>query len=230
METACNRYRPHVTVEPNSRDEEELQCHDNYAVFAVSAFQYITLAVVFSRGRPYRRTILSNYLFTLSLVVMTAISLYLVLYPADFLIDIFELAIRDTDIGFRILCVVIAVSHFVVAYVLENYFVQGFLFRQVQMRFCSGSPPYRELQEELKDHSPWMPLSRESSITSAPSSKDEGSLRPLCALELQYQQGDAPRDHDKASGRDLPAVAASMGGGKRRGSSENDCAPYVTHM
>lgn len=44
----------------NTDDPEELVCQDNFAVFAVSVFQYITLAVVFSKGSPYRKPIYTN--------------------------------------------------------------------------------------------------------------------------------------------------------------------------
>ncbi|CAN7986771.1 unnamed protein product [Ixodes pacificus] len=226
-------YRPHVAFDSSNRDEEELQCHDNYAVFAVSVFQYITLAVIFSRGRPYRKSILSNYLFMGSLVVMTSFTLYLILYPADFLVNALELDIADADIGFRCMCAAIALSHFVIAYVLENYFVQGFLFKQVQMRFYSGRPPYKELQEELRgDQSPWAPLSRESSITSAPSSHEGSLLRPRLALlddslpsSPPSRKGEAEELAVMANGTSGAVAGAGSGGG-----GDGDCAPYVTHM
>uniref|UniRef100_V5IBW0 P-type ATPase A domain-containing protein n=2 Tax=Ixodes ricinus TaxID=34613 RepID=V5IBW0_IXORI len=226
-------YRPHVAFDSSNRDEEELQCHDNYAVFAVSVFQYITLAVIFSRGRPYRKSILSNYLFMGSLVVMTSFTLYLILYPADFLVNALELDIADADIGFRCMCAAIALSHFVIAYVLENYFVQGFLFKQVQMRFYSGRPPYKELQEELRgDQSPWAPLSRESSIMSAPSSHEGSLLRPRLALREDSlpssplsRKGEAEELAVMANGTSGAVAGAGSGGG-----GDGDCAPYVTHM
>lgn len=48
-------YKEHITHDP-----EDLKSHDNYALFAFSVFQYITLAVVFSRGKPYRQPLYSN--------------------------------------------------------------------------------------------------------------------------------------------------------------------------
>lgn len=44
----------------NPSNDEDYVCQDNYAIFAVSVFQYITLAVVFSKGAPYRKAIYTN--------------------------------------------------------------------------------------------------------------------------------------------------------------------------
>lgn len=50
-------YKPH---EPIQNDDSDLKCHDNYAIFSISAMQYITLAVVFSKGVPYRNPMYTN--------------------------------------------------------------------------------------------------------------------------------------------------------------------------
>lgn len=71
-------------------EADGLTCDDNYTVFAVSVFQYISLAVIFSKGIPYRRPIYTNVLFLLSLVVMSAVTVYLVVYPHKFLQNLFE--------------------------------------------------------------------------------------------------------------------------------------------
>lgn len=52
-------YKPHPDVDTAGSDKK-LECHDNYAVFAVSVFQYITLAVVFSKGAPFRKPLYTN--------------------------------------------------------------------------------------------------------------------------------------------------------------------------
>ena len=44
----------------NLEDPNDFKCDDNYAIFSVSVFQYITLAVVFSKGAPYRKAIYTN--------------------------------------------------------------------------------------------------------------------------------------------------------------------------
>ncbi|KAH8042085.1 hypothetical protein HPB51_021169 [Rhipicephalus microplus] len=219
-------YHPHIQV-AGEDDQEELSCHDNYTVFAVSVFQYITLAVVFSRGHPYRKTILSNYLFISALVVMTAFSLYLVLYPTEILISGFEFDMTDIDMKFRMLCVAIALGHFIIAYILEDYFVQGFVFKQLQLRFFSTSTPYKELQEELKDQSPWTPLSRESSIMSG------GTRRTTrdCILQPSALQLASPQEDTSVDSAIVVDAFGSEGSATDR--QNGNCAaplPCVTHM
>ena len=41
-------------------EDDDYTSYENMAIFLISMYQYITLAVVFSKGRPYRKTIFSN--------------------------------------------------------------------------------------------------------------------------------------------------------------------------
>ncbi|CAG2108240.1 unnamed protein product, partial [Medioppia subpectinata] len=107
-------YRPHKTSDP-----EDLKSHDNYAIFASSVFQYITLSVVFSKGAPYRRPIYTNRLFTTSLVAMSALSAYLVIYPADSIAEFLELDVEAIPLNFRVLMVLLSIAHFILAFFAE---------------------------------------------------------------------------------------------------------------
>lgn len=57
--------------EAGKTDEDALTCQDNYAVFAVSVFQYITLAAIFSTGYPHRRPMYTNREFLSPVIEMT---------------------------------------------------------------------------------------------------------------------------------------------------------------
>ncbi|OTF72224.1 cation-transporting ATPase 13A3-like protein [Euroglyphus maynei] len=110
-------YQKHVT-----RNDDDLASHDNYALFASSVFQYITLAVVFSKGKPYRQPLYTNQLFLLSLILMTALTVVLVVYPPKFIATFFELYMTHVTIEFRITMILLALAHFILAIFLEvNY-------------------------------------------------------------------------------------------------------------
>ena len=67
-------------------DIDPVASYENYAVFSVSQFQYIILAIAFSKGRPYRSSMITNIPFMATIVVLTSFSVYLVLDPAKVLI------------------------------------------------------------------------------------------------------------------------------------------------
>ena len=73
---------------PN-KDEKNFASYENTAVFCVSMFQYISEAVIFSKGAPYRRSIFSNVWFVVMLVFMTAFSVVILLVPYAPLLDFF---------------------------------------------------------------------------------------------------------------------------------------------
>ncbi|XP_055486699.1 polyamine-transporting ATPase 13A3-like [Leucoraja erinacea] len=62
----------------------------NTTVFFVSVFQYITIAFVFSMGKPFRKPISTNYLFLAVLIVLYLSTLFLMLFPNSSLDTFFE--------------------------------------------------------------------------------------------------------------------------------------------
>uniref|UniRef100_A0A0N4ZYF8 Cation-transporting ATPase n=1 Tax=Parastrongyloides trichosuri TaxID=131310 RepID=A0A0N4ZYF8_PARTI len=69
---------------------EDKRSMQGTAIFCVSTFQYITLAIIYSKGKPYRKSIFSNRWLMISLITMTLISIYITLYPAKIVIYYME--------------------------------------------------------------------------------------------------------------------------------------------
>nr|XP_020664199.1 probable cation-transporting ATPase 13A3 [Pogona vitticeps] len=62
-------------------NEHNIQNYENTTVFFISSFQYLIVAVAFSKGKPFRQPCYRNHLFVISLVVLYAFMLLVLLHP-----------------------------------------------------------------------------------------------------------------------------------------------------
>lgn len=150
--------------ESDSAITEFLGCHQNYAIFAVSCFQYITLAIVFSQGKPYRKSIFSNKGFLISLLVNALFSVYIIVFPPDFLIRLFQLVmpkVPDGD-GFRYMLLGYGLATFLIALFIERFIVDYLLTKKLRYRFHNiekSRKKFLAIENYLRLTSKWPPLS-----------------------------------------------------------------------
>lgn len=117
-------------IEHKPSYDHELATHDNFAIFAMSSFQCISLAVVFSKGKPYRKSITSNYLLTGALAIITTATLIVLIMPAEWGIPYISLEVRSVPMKFRAMMIALAFLHFVAAYTAERFLVDHLIFRK----------------------------------------------------------------------------------------------------
>lgn len=67
----------------DSRKEETCSSYEDYTVFSISIFQYLSLFLIFSSGPPHRQRIWKNCYLVLVLIILTVSSIVLVLQPLD---------------------------------------------------------------------------------------------------------------------------------------------------
>ncbi|KAJ4431250.1 hypothetical protein ANN_19847 [Periplaneta americana] len=147
----------------SGEEDRSNACFENYALFTVSSMQYIILALVFSKGAPYRKSIFSNYGFLASLIFLTGFTLYLTLDPADWLKDIFELMVPP-EMDFRLMVVVLAFVNFVLAAFIEYFVIDYLIFSKLRYRFHNIEKSHRKfLSVECSlQHNPlWPPIKKE---------------------------------------------------------------------
>lgn len=113
----------------------DLGCYENYAIFSISCYQYIILAIVFSKGAPYRKSIFSNYGFLVSIIINTALSILLTLYPPMWLQDLFQLVIPQEDITFRAYLVGYGLANFIIALFIEKFIIDEIAFKKLRYRW-----------------------------------------------------------------------------------------------
>lgn len=169
----------------SNKREKNFASYENTAVFTVSMFQYLTEAVIFSKGAPYRRSIFSNFLFMSILILLLIMSLIISLAP---IIPIYEfLTLRlIPDIKFRMILVGISLLHFFLAFIFESYVIDSdFLANYSAKRKSSklslededkmkcypkraaNQTPYQKIEFEIRKKPHWPPITpAENAITS----------------------------------------------------------------
>ncbi|KAK3580043.1 hypothetical protein CHS0354_028614 [Potamilus streckersoni] len=149
-------------IEFVDNQDDEYISHSNAAVFLCSAYQYIILALVFSKGKPYRKTICSNPLFLGNLLACLSLSIWLTVYPTDPVADFFELEILP-NMSYRCIILGVAGINFFLSLFLEMFIIDSkFITKTCQNfldRVCcsSNKQSYLTLEEEIRNDSNWPP-------------------------------------------------------------------------
>ncbi|KER31612.1 hypothetical protein T265_02127 [Opisthorchis viverrini] len=155
-------------------DDFELMNYESTVLFIISAYQYSILAIVFSKGAPYRRSIVSNTLFIVNLVVCLAVTIYLTTYPFDQLLEFFQM-IRIPSVIFLLIVHSAALANFMACYLLET-FVDGVSFRRRLLHIRRALFPrrverkdYERIREEIdRMAGSWPPIIRSASVQALP--------------------------------------------------------------
>ncbi|WKY03868.1 hypothetical protein Q1695_005098 [Nippostrongylus brasiliensis] len=151
---------------PRGSDIEDKRSMQGTAVFYVSVFQYITLVVVYSKGPPYRNTLFSNRPFCASILFATLLSLLIILWSPQWLLD----SMGNMDLPsaeFRCLLVLYASINAIVSFLFEKVFVERFLLdymeklakhRRVQCPDdqSSGGPLYERILSRIGAEPSWL--------------------------------------------------------------------------
>ena len=105
-------------------EEEELKvvCWENSAVFTVSCLQYLVVAVIFSRGPPFRLPFYKNLPFTVAVIVFSATSALLCLFPDSLAPQSMELVVDGAHhrMQFRLTLLLFPILNFAIAFLVET--------------------------------------------------------------------------------------------------------------
>lgn len=112
---------------------ESPESFENYAVFSISALQYIILALVFNKGPPYRQGFQSNWCLSIISVVMVALTVYLCVSPHEFVRSKFELKIPPDNHYFYVI-LVLGLLNFILAVLHEKILCDRLLVKFLRSR------------------------------------------------------------------------------------------------
>ncbi|XP_066467193.1 polyamine-transporting ATPase 13A3 isoform X2 [Tiliqua scincoides] len=110
---ACNASRAASAVQNRTLlvetavDEHNIRNYENTTLFFISSFQYLAVAVAFSKGKPFRQPCYKNYLFVVSVTALCAFTLFILLHPVKAVDWHLELVCLPSSWRFSILLLVI---------------------------------------------------------------------------------------------------------------------------
>ncbi|KAL6418480.1 hypothetical protein ACFW04_012062 [Cataglyphis niger] len=132
-------------------------CYENYSVYCVSIFQYITMAIIFSRGKPYRRPIYTNSPFMLSIFLLTFICAYITVYPAHWIVDALQLMLPPVY-DWRLIILALAIANFLICFFVESIIIERIIENALKKRMQKPNKSkkrYLKIEYELKNCENW---------------------------------------------------------------------------
>jgi len=147
---------------PYVPQEDVFKSYENYALFSVSTFQYIIMAAVFSMGKPYRKSLLTNHRLLVSLILMTSFTMYLVLWPCSWLVDSFEFLLPPFT--FRLTLIGFAFGNLLIAVLIEYGVVNFIVAKKFGHKQANAKKEHVKIEKDLMARSDWPPLVTPTSL------------------------------------------------------------------
>ncbi|XP_068983430.1 polyamine-transporting ATPase 13A3 isoform X1 [Bombus flavifrons] len=163
-------FKPFNATEKAAENKDDVSCTENYTVFIISSMQYIILAVTFSKGHPYRKSLFTNYGLLTSFICLSLFSVYLATFPFEWLSDWFELILPE-NVGFRFILVGYGIVNFVISLLMEYFFVDYLVFRKLRYRWHNIDKSRRKflaIDRDMARDLKWPPISQEPLPEAAP--------------------------------------------------------------
>ncbi|XP_030071447.1 polyamine-transporting ATPase 13A3 isoform X2 [Microcaecilia unicolor] len=142
-------------------DEHNIQNYENTTLFFISSFQYLIVAIVFSKGKPFRQPCYKNFLFVISAMALYTLILFIMLHPVASIDSFLELVCVPYEWRIRML-ILIVVNSVVSLLVEETVDRWGGSFLSCLFTCTKKTPKakYMHLAQELLFDPEWPPKPR----------------------------------------------------------------------
>ncbi|XP_020335960.1 probable cation-transporting ATPase 13A3 isoform X2 [Oncorhynchus kisutch] len=137
---ACNSsLRANLGPEHNSseeRDDHNIKNYENTSLFYVSSFQYLIVAIVFSKGKPFRQPSYKNWPFVVSCIGLYIFMFFIMFYPVSAIDEFLEIVCVPFE--WRITLFFIIIVNAVVSVLVETLVLDVVLWKLVFSRDKQG--------------------------------------------------------------------------------------------
>uniref|UniRef100_A0A8C8IMA2 Polyamine-transporting ATPase 13A3 n=1 Tax=Oncorhynchus tshawytscha TaxID=74940 RepID=A0A8C8IMA2_ONCTS len=137
---ACNSsLRANLGPEHNSseeRDDHNIKNYENTSLFYVSSFQYLIVAIVFSKGKPFRQPSYKNWPFVVSCIGLYIFMFFIMFYPVSAIDEFLEIVCVPFE--WRITLFFIIIVNAAVSVLVETLVLDVVLWKLVFSRDKQG--------------------------------------------------------------------------------------------
>ncbi|KAF3690832.1 putative cation-transporting ATPase 13A3 [Channa argus] len=136
---ACN-LSSHINMSDHNNtevDEHNIQNFENTSLFYVSSFQYLIVAIVFSKGKPFRQPSYKNWPFVVSALSLYFFLLFIMFHPVESIDQFLEIVCVPFE--WRVKLLLIILVNAAVSVVVETFILDIILWKLVFSRDKQGS-------------------------------------------------------------------------------------------
>ncbi|XP_062066034.1 polyamine-transporting ATPase 13A3 isoform X2 [Lepus europaeus] len=134
-------------------DTRNIQNYENTTVFFISSFQYLIVAIVFSKGKPFRQPCYKNYFFVVSVIMLYVFILFIMLHPVASVDQVLQIVCVPYQ--WRITMLIIVVVNALVSIMVESFFLDMVLWKVVFSRDRQGEPRLTTTQPPQESVDRW---------------------------------------------------------------------------
>uniref|UniRef100_A0A5F5PUH8 Cation-transporting ATPase n=1 Tax=Equus caballus TaxID=9796 RepID=A0A5F5PUH8_HORSE len=182
MQSACtvqNKSISKLTISPAAPGKNgsysDFTSFENTTIWFLGTINCITVALIFSKGKPFRQPTYTNYIFVLVLVIQLGVCLFILFADIPELYR--RLDLLCTPVLWRVYIIIMLGSNFIVSFVVEEAIIENRALWMAIKR-CFGyqsKSQYRIWQRALANDPSWPPINQTSY-----------SHSPGCGREVSY--------------------------------------------
>ncbi|PNI55057.1 ATP13A4 isoform 4 [Pan troglodytes] len=164
--TVQNESISELTMSPTAPEKMEsnstFTSFENTTIWFLGTINCITVALVFSKGKPFRQPTYTNYIFVLVLIIQLGVCLFILFADIPELYR--RLDLLCTPVLWRASIVIMLSLNFIVSLVAEEAVIENrALWMMIKRRFgYQSKSQYRIWQRDLANDPSWPPLNQTS--------------------------------------------------------------------
>ncbi|XP_063772478.1 probable cation-transporting ATPase 13A4 [Pseudophryne corroboree] len=136
----------------------EYENYESTTLFAIATMSLIIVAFVFSKGKPFRKPLYTNYIFVCLLPIQLALGLFIIFADIDRIYIALQLVCTPTI--WRVAIIILLIIFFLVSFAVEEAIIENrrlWLYLKRLFNYRSHSQ-YRVLYRALQNDPDWPPV------------------------------------------------------------------------